>query len=237
MNYNLEMIGKRIREERVKRGWSQKELGEKLGIVGKQISNYESKPKPGAVLHLPPLETLLKLCEVFNCELGYLLGEPEYYYGTRFQTSVSDYTSLTPDALTSIRKALGKDKGNAGANRYNVRDYTRVLNSFFCASHFQEFIQYLVDLDSSITPIQQRWDEFESKTDIEETIRIVNSHIDYEHDLDAPKLSSIQVNSIQRYNNLMDNEYEAHLQSKIARYELNLAFERLVNELYPRKTF
>lgn len=46
-----------------------KKLGDKLGVSGKQISNYES----GALM--PPMDILIKLCEVYECELEFLLNE------------------------------------------------------------------------------------------------------------------------------------------------------------------
>ena len=233
MNYDLEVIGKRIREERTKRGWSQKNLGDKIPVAGKQISNYESKAKPNEPLHLPPLETLLKLCDVFDCELGYLLGDPEYQNGTRFRTSVSDYTNLTPEALEAIRKATGKIKGNVGVNRYNTNDYARVLNSFFCANHFLEFVRCLIELDSSLSSLDQKWAKFESEVDVKEISQFVNSQIDYEHNSEAPELNPTQIENISSYNNLIDEEREASFKSKVARYELSIAFERLIDELYP----
>ena len=41
MEYDFEQIGKSIKEERKKNGWTQEELGKMLCISGKQISNYE----------------------------------------------------------------------------------------------------------------------------------------------------------------------------------------------------
>lgn len=39
MEYDFEQIGKSIKEERKKNGWTQEELGKMLCISGKQISN------------------------------------------------------------------------------------------------------------------------------------------------------------------------------------------------------
>ena len=69
MKYSAEVTGKIIKKERDNRCWSQKTLGDKLGVSGKQISNYES-----GVL-MPPMDILIEMCEVFDCELGYILNE------------------------------------------------------------------------------------------------------------------------------------------------------------------
>ena len=42
MRYDLEKIGKTIHQERDKLKWTQVKLGKKLGVSGKQISNYEN---------------------------------------------------------------------------------------------------------------------------------------------------------------------------------------------------
>ena len=47
MIYNEETlsktIGKKIKKERITRGISQASLGKEIGVVGKQISNYENQ--------------------------------------------------------------------------------------------------------------------------------------------------------------------------------------------------
>ena len=64
MRYDLEKIGKTIHQERDKLKWTQVKLGKKLGVSGKQISNYEN----GKLL--PPQDILLKMAALFNCEYG-----------------------------------------------------------------------------------------------------------------------------------------------------------------------
>ena len=59
---------------------------------------------------MPPIEVLAGLCEQFGCELGYILGEPDYAKGTRQLTSLSDVTGLTIDSLNNICKITGTEK-------------------------------------------------------------------------------------------------------------------------------
>ena len=104
MKYDQEIIRKNIATERKKLGLSQDKLGAKIHTVGKQISNYENG------ITLPPLGVMLKLCEVFNCELGYLLGEKQYQEGTQARTIVMDYTGLSFDAMNALLYITGTDK-------------------------------------------------------------------------------------------------------------------------------
>ena len=69
MEYSAEVIGGNIKAERNKLGWTQKHLAEELDVVPKQISWYEN----GKLI--PPMEKMLKLCEIFDCRLNDLIGE------------------------------------------------------------------------------------------------------------------------------------------------------------------
>ena len=98
MRYDLEKIGKTIRQERNKLTWTQDKLGKILGVTGKQISNYEN----GKLL--PPQDILLKMAALFNCEYGYLLGEESYKDGSKLTTAICESLGL-------VRVAGGQIKG------------------------------------------------------------------------------------------------------------------------------
>lgn len=58
-----------LKDLRLRRGLSQKELAERVGIPPNRISNYEL----GINLN-PPLETLRRFCIALGCPAGVLLG-------------------------------------------------------------------------------------------------------------------------------------------------------------------
>lgn len=61
-------IGKRIKKLREETGYTQKDLAIKLGLNSETaIANYESGYSS------PKDEIKLKLCEIFNCSLDYLM--------------------------------------------------------------------------------------------------------------------------------------------------------------------
>jgi len=60
-------FGGRIKTLRKQRGWTQKELAAKLDVRFAQLNKYESG------LHVPPIEKLLALAEVFNTTIDYLV--------------------------------------------------------------------------------------------------------------------------------------------------------------------
>ncbi len=62
------IFGQRMKKERERKGWSKVYLGASLGISGPAISNYESGRR------FPDGEMLIKIAQVFDCSLDYLLG-------------------------------------------------------------------------------------------------------------------------------------------------------------------
>ena len=62
------MIGKRLKELRMKRGFSQQELGTAIGVTKVSICGYENGTR------LPTLDNLVKISEVLETTADYLLG-------------------------------------------------------------------------------------------------------------------------------------------------------------------
>lgn len=66
MNENI--LGTRIKEVRTKKGLTQKQLAEQIGISGASIISYEKGAK------LPPLDTVIKIANTFEVSLDWLCG-------------------------------------------------------------------------------------------------------------------------------------------------------------------
>jgi len=60
-------IGVRLRELREERGWTQRELDRRLGILQSKLSKYESGT------HQPSLRTLVRMANLFGVSTDYLL--------------------------------------------------------------------------------------------------------------------------------------------------------------------
>ncbi len=72
MEIDKSIIGKRIKELRKKFDLTQEELAIKLGLNNKSsISQYEK----GDIL--PSDDIKLKMCEIFNCTLDYIMGKSD----------------------------------------------------------------------------------------------------------------------------------------------------------------
>ena len=66
------ILGKRIELERIRLGLNQIELAKKLNLSSSaSISQYESGDR------IPSDDIKLKMCEIFNCSLDYLMGKSD----------------------------------------------------------------------------------------------------------------------------------------------------------------
>lgn len=230
MNYSSEIIGKLIRLERVKRNWSQTQLGKKIGVSGKQISNYENGTPA------PPIETLFLLCKILNCELGYLLGEADYSEGSKIETAIHDITGLSAMTIEAI-------KGITGATRhcpemgYEVEKYRRILNNLLASPHFRYVVECLADLDKCISKSNEESEKLKKSLGFElyeEAMQLYCSSTDYEHDPSIairPELCEAMKQIVSVINYQETFSYPM----KVARYELREAFEELIEDLYPKQ--
>lgn len=62
------MIGRRLKDLRIKRGLSQQDLGIAIGVTKVSICGYETGTR------LPSLDNLVKLADVLETTIDYLLG-------------------------------------------------------------------------------------------------------------------------------------------------------------------
>ena len=231
MKYSAEVTGKIIKKERDNRCWSQKTLGDKLGVSGKQISNYES-----GVL-MPPMDILIEMCEVFDCELGYILNEESYANGTKLMTAISDKLGLDAASVSSIITITGKEKSCVNFG-YESEKNRRILNQFFSSPAFSYFYECLSDLDRMVEQRKKVWDELEktySKELIEQAFSYYNSTTDYFHDPNAEKLDDVMYEIMGAIDSTIDKENNFIYPIKVVRYELNEAFGELINSIYPKK--
>ena len=145
MKYQIEKIGINIKKERENNDWTQAQLGQKLGYKegqpGKQISLFERGKC------IPSLDILLDLCEIFNCELGYLLGESSYTDKTLFYSKIKDLTGIDSSSIETLK---GIHYFN---NKYlddNEEPLSITLNSFIGSEEFYNILMILHEMKDKI---------------------------------------------------------------------------------------
>ena len=234
MKYNEKQVGKNIRKERKLHNYTQEELGEILGCSGKQISKYE-QAEP-----LPSTSTLLDMCDLFGCELGYLLGEEEYDNKNRLTSAIEKYSGLTAESVSSIRAMSYMVTHTIN---YKTRE-SEILNNLLSNKAFKTMFEALVALDkcytsdnANKTSLRERigadlydeaWDIYASGEDYEHSHyglelrpEVVDAILLIEDEIDRREKQSAEVN------------YPTEVSVKMARYDAVEAFCSLINSLYP----
>lgn len=223
MKYNEEHIGKMIKTEREKNGMKQKDLADLIHVTNKQISNYERG------ILLPPLDKLLDICQVFDCELGYLLGEEGYENKTKLMTAVSNSTGLTMDALQSIL--------NLVTDRLSFDSYRKILNRLFTAPLLEAFLDDLSVVDNVIVDYESVYKKLEKKYDKELLKKAWKAyqdpHIDFQHDEEYRDKNPDLLQIIVEIDTSVDDMIDKKPIIDVARYHLNKTMEALVDEMYP----
>lgn len=147
MNYNSVTIGERIKTARCKpfngsAGYSQGSLAVALGLDSTSRTTIR-KWERGEVL--PPLEHLLKMCELFGCELGYLLGE--FDLPTKTATDIHQETGLSLKAIEQLRRHKAIVDGRSGkAPDMNADSSTVFLESLSMLLVHQNFFYFVCDM-------------------------------------------------------------------------------------------
>lgn len=98
MQYKKLKIAERIKSERKKAKLSIEEMAERLDVNRNTITTWERQDEKGRI---PPLEAILRMCELFQCELGYLLCE--YDCKTRAATDIQAETGLNEGAIRVLK--------------------------------------------------------------------------------------------------------------------------------------
>ena len=230
MKYDEKVIGKNIKIEREKRKWTQARLGKELNISGKQISNYE-KGEP-----IPPMGILLSLCDIFDCELGYLLGEDDYVEGSKLMTKVTEFTGLSKETIDNIKKVTGTEKRCLSFG-YKSEKYKNVLNQFLGAKDFLNLIISLEKLDECYWNKVYIGPALEKELGQERYIEAMdyfNSQTDYFHDPTAEKLDEEIYRAMLMIEKAIEETEAFEYPLKVCHYDVREEFERLIDELYPR---
>lgn len=104
MDSNKNILSIRIKKLRTDLGLTQEELALKLGLKGKSsIANYES----GKIS--PSDEIKIKLCEVFDCSMDYLMGVSEYKNTWEEYDATHDIEKIKQDVKKTEHDQIKED--------------------------------------------------------------------------------------------------------------------------------
>lgn len=90
------MLHEILKELREEKGITQEEVSIILNTTRQTISSYENGGSE------PPLNTLIKLADLYNCSLDYLTGRTKFRYNTHLLESSKE--KLVTDIISSLKK-------------------------------------------------------------------------------------------------------------------------------------
>jgi len=90
-----------LRKTRKEKGLTQEQLSEQLNICRDTLYNWEND------IRKPDIDELQRLCEIFECDSGYLLGEFETRRAA--SASMTGATKLSVKALDNLMTAADSD--------------------------------------------------------------------------------------------------------------------------------
>lgn len=97
-NGGIMIDGSRIKNERLKRGMSQQQLGDLLDVTKVSICGYENGTRT------PTMETFLKMVEILEVEPDYLLGRDVNIICEEDEKYVRKISKIDLDIIDEIKK-------------------------------------------------------------------------------------------------------------------------------------
>jgi transcriptional regulator with XRE-family HTH domain len=143
IEFDKAIIAQRILSERNLKGWTQKELHERVGTYSeKTVRDWE---KGNTRI---PTEGLIKLAEIFECDVNYLIGK--YEYRTKEATDICKATGLSEAAVMVLQKenARLKDKNSIYAEAFQ-EPFTLITGfTSYLLENGQELFDTMLDYHS-----------------------------------------------------------------------------------------
>lgn len=94
--YDFEKIAQRIKAVRIDKNITQAYVAKKCNVSRSTVIKWEKGES------FPELNSMLKLCNLYDCELGYLLCETGYENGKRETTDICKATGLSQEAVETL---------------------------------------------------------------------------------------------------------------------------------------
>ena len=232
MKYCEEEIGKRIAVRRKGLGLTQTDLAKKLGISVKQISTYENGKAT------PPVNALLKLCDILKCEFGYLIGDPDYSTPAKIEKAIQAETGLNADAIKSLAEITRFERKYSYLEN-PPSDSINAINTLISSPCFANFINCLEAVDRHYSFYDKRVVEFEKKYGTGSYERALQ--LDFElsqvnpEEEEVPEITDKEYQEIEAVGRIREELQRNEYNLKIARYELQEAFSLFVNHHYPKR--
>ena len=113
----MSVLGNRIKMLRQNLGLSREDLSRKLGVSYSAVAMYEQGNRE------PNSEIIIKLCEIFNCSIDYLIGRDIYKKNKHPYSAIYDFSTNNDRNILSnaITYAIQNNLDTANEIRHNTK--------------------------------------------------------------------------------------------------------------------
>ena len=108
---NYDKITARIKELRNEKNMTQDMLADACDVTRQTVSKWEQGKS------IPDMEGFFNLCRIFDCELGYLLGEEGYSRNGRIVADIKKQTGLSDKAIKRLMNVMESNAADSGVKR------------------------------------------------------------------------------------------------------------------------
>ena len=192
--YDREAIKVRLRAVRKAKGLTQDEVGDRIGYHRNTILNWEKVDDKA----FPTLDDMLRLCNIFDCNLSYLLCEQECKI--KDHQAIADYTGLTEEAIETLHglTLLGNDKADGTAQ-------LKAINALLSGEGLV-FIAYVYFVERAISMSNARLKDISLYEDAEDFATI--NEIIQELEQQKNHLDFMENNSIEHLQDFYDCRFK-----------------------------
>lgn len=96
------IFAERLKHARLKRGMTQEQLAEKLGITNRALQSYEAAYTSN--VRVPNLEIISQISNILECDITYFIGENDIDVLRKAVGSASEITKLSMDNIERLEK-------------------------------------------------------------------------------------------------------------------------------------
>lgn len=147
-------------EIRTAKGYTQEKLTELLGISRDKLSKWENG------VRFPDLNELLKICDIFDCDLDYLVGRIEQ--PTHALQDISDITGLSTENIKQLQKWNNNRSYEAFTEEY-IRSNIDYLNNIL-----ESFPELLCRIDAVLMTNKESSDRYRKTLCMEVALKLWN---------------------------------------------------------------
>lgn len=204
-NKKLCMIGERIKKEREAQGMTLEQLAQALNTTRQSVSKWEKG------LGTLDMDSVLRMCEIFGCEIGYLACE--FDQKTRENADICASTGLTEDAVDRLHSYC-----NQLQEKTPIDGVEEIVSYIICSMNFQIIIDELGSIMENDYIHEQYFSKILDKS--KQEISILAKHMNAIWDAGLEVLPQFEHNNISLYNAKqasmnMINEVECIMREKI----------------------